>query len=473
MQTASEHAYDVTRHNVRMLCTEVAWAGIPGGVLASFLSIFALRLGASPVEVGLLTTGPALAGIIFPLPAAWLVRRTWGKLVVVLPLFLYRMLFAALVCIAWLPAPSRVAVLVAAVGLLSVSLAFFNTAFVPLVAKVLPQDIRARVVSIRGTVAGLTSTITVLVAGKVLDIIPFPLNFQVIFAVAFVTAQLSTWLVSRVEVPAFNEDVPLRGATADRSSAAARRLPWRAPFWRFSAGAVMLLLGIYIPSALYPIVLVDKLHATNGWIGALGTAGGLCGVVFAVLWGRASMRLGNRRILVVSSIFYALVPLGASQVASLPAYIPVSLAAGGLITMVGLGLFQCLLEVTPERQQIHYVAVYSMMASCATASAPLIGTYVLSTAGMTRAFELAAACIILGSLLIALVDVHVLIRVVRRLRRVSTTPSQSATLEKTTGVALARAIPDDVTREAQPSAIEGDAGLQTVPPQGVTANTVP
>jgi len=159
-------AYETTTHNVRMLCYEAAWAGIPAGVLAGFLAIFALRLGATPFEIGLLTTGPAVAGIIFPIPAARLVSRMWGKRVVIVPLAIYRMLFAVLMCIAWLPAPSRVVVLVAAVGVLSVALAFFNTAFVPLVAKVLPQDIRARVISARSTLVGLTSTAAILIAGK-------------------------------------------------------------------------------------------------------------------------------------------------------------------------------------------------------------------------------------------------------------------------------------------------------------------
>ena len=52
----------------------------------------------------MLTTGPAVAGILFPLPAARMVNKLWGKPVVVIPLALYRMLFAFVVIIPWLPA---------------------------------------------------------------------------------------------------------------------------------------------------------------------------------------------------------------------------------------------------------------------------------------------------------------------------------------------------------------------------------
>ncbi len=407
MSDAAAPANETTRHNARLLCAEVAWAGAAGGVFVSFLSIFALRLGASPAEIGLLTTGPALAGIIFPLPAARLVKRHWGKPVIVVPLAVYRLLFAVVALVPVLPAHARVAVLVSAVGLLSVALAYFNTAFVPLFAKVLPQDIRGRVIGLRGTLAGLTSTLAVLVAGWMLELMPFPGNFSVVFGVAFICVQVSTWLISRLKIPALNEGIPAEvpppGAARRDTAETAGRLPWRAPFWRFLAGAVVLLLGIYVPAALYPLVLVDRLHAPNAWIGALGTGGGVCGVLLSLLWARGTARFGSRPLLVAICALFTLVPLGASHAASLVAYIPVALAQGGLGAVLGMGVLQSLLEVTPERQQTQYLAIYSMVANCAIASAPLLGAYVLSTAGMTWAFGLAACCTALGSMLLALI----------------------------------------------------------------------
>ena len=203
-----------TRLNVHWLSREVAWAGVSGGVVMSFLSIFALRLGASAFAVGLLTTGPALVGIVLPVPAARLVAGRWGKRIVVLPLALNRIVFAVLVCVPLAPSPVRVPLLVAAVALSSVPGVVFATGFVPLLAKVLPPEIRAHVIGVRSMVAGLTSTLTTLVVGKLLDVLPFPLNFQIVFVLCLVTAQMSTLLVSRVHVPALNETTkPVRDAT--------------------------------------------------------------------------------------------------------------------------------------------------------------------------------------------------------------------------------------------------------------------
>ncbi|HWE64043.1 MAG TPA: MFS transporter, partial [Chloroflexota bacterium] len=219
-------------------------------------------------------------------------------------------------------------------------------------------------------------------------------------------AQMSTWLVSRLRIPALNEDLraaaPSGGADRPATAGTRGRLPWQAPFWRFIGGAVVLLLGIYLPAALYPLVLVNRLHASNAWIGALGTGGGLCGVVLSLLWARGTSRFGSRPLLVAICALFTLVPLGASHAASLGAYIPVALAQGGLGAVLGMGVLQSLLEVTPERQQTHYLAIYSMVANSAVASAPLLGTALLATAGMPWAFGLAACCIALGSILLAL-----------------------------------------------------------------------
>ncbi len=392
-------ADETTRLNVRWLCREVAWAGVGGGIVVSFLSIFALRLGASATEVGLLTTGPALAGIICPLPSARIVSRRWGKRIVVLPLALNRLLYAVLVCVPMAPSSMQVPLLVAAVTLASVPGALFTTAFVPLLAKVLPTEIRAHVVGVRSTLSGLTSTLTVLVVGKFLDVLRFPLNFQIAFIVGLITTQMSTALISRITVPALNETpaaAPRSAGAWSRANPEARQE--RAAFWRFTVGAFVFNLGIFVPSALYPIVQVDKLHASNGWIGAIATAGGLAGVICSSLAARAVTRYGNRMVLVVSGLAYSAMPIGAALAPSVMVYMFVAAAMGGLGAFIGISLFQCLLDAAPVSRQTHYTATYSMVVNGAVAGGPLLGTFLLGLSGLTLAFAVGAALIFLGSL---------------------------------------------------------------------------
>ena len=293
---------------------------------------------------------------------------------------------------------------------MSIALAFFNTAFVPLLAKVLPLEVRARTIAARGIRAGITSTLAVLVAGKILDLLPFPFNFQAIFALAFVTAQMSTILVARVHIPPLLDDPPPppKPLTADLVGPPPMVIPLRsAAFWRHTLAAVIFILGIYLPIALYPILLVDRLHATNGWIGALAMAGGLAAVGLSSLWGRACARYrqpsgaGGQRSGLRSGA------AGASLAPNLLTYAPVAVAQVGLLAIVGQGLLQCLYDVLPARRHTHYLAMYSVVANCAVAGAPpLPAPSLLGALGMPTTFRLGAGCVLLGSILLGLAVRH-------------------------------------------------------------------
>jgi hypothetical protein len=59
----------VESRNIRSLYAETAWFGILSGLTATFVSVFALRLGASTEQVGLLTALPALVNVVWPIKA--------------------------------------------------------------------------------------------------------------------------------------------------------------------------------------------------------------------------------------------------------------------------------------------------------------------------------------------------------------------------------------------------------------------
>src|SRR5690606_19927953 len=63
------------RSNPLNLYRDIAWYGVLSGVTLTFNSIFALRLGASNLMVGLLTSLPALINVLFQIPAARLIER--------------------------------------------------------------------------------------------------------------------------------------------------------------------------------------------------------------------------------------------------------------------------------------------------------------------------------------------------------------------------------------------------------------
>src|SRR5262245_13548323 len=64
----------VTERNVRNVLIDGIGVGLVQGV-ATFLSVFLVRLGATPFLVGLLTSMPALTGMILALPVGRMLER--------------------------------------------------------------------------------------------------------------------------------------------------------------------------------------------------------------------------------------------------------------------------------------------------------------------------------------------------------------------------------------------------------------
>src|SRR5450759_3481651 len=59
---------------------DMAWFGILNGSTLSFISIYAARIGATTAQIGLISAAPAVANLLFALPAGkWLSQRPVGK----------------------------------------------------------------------------------------------------------------------------------------------------------------------------------------------------------------------------------------------------------------------------------------------------------------------------------------------------------------------------------------------------------
>ncbi len=54
----------ITRSNIRHLYADIFWFGILGGSALAFLNVYAARLGATAMQIGLLTAGPAIVNLL-------------------------------------------------------------------------------------------------------------------------------------------------------------------------------------------------------------------------------------------------------------------------------------------------------------------------------------------------------------------------------------------------------------------------
>ncbi len=141
------------------LYADIAWYGALVGSSLAFLSVYAARLGASPLEIGLLTAGPALVNLTLSLPfGRWLEGRSLVGATYRTSL-LHRLAYPIMVALPWaFPSQLQVQALVALTLLMSIAGSLLGF----LGAAAFARAIQSQLFQVRG-VDPLTVAVTFLV----------------------------------------------------------------------------------------------------------------------------------------------------------------------------------------------------------------------------------------------------------------------------------------------------------------------
>ena len=362
-----------TERNLRYLVSEIFWAAIALGCY-SFTTAYLIRLGGSNLMVSLLTSAAALVNALTAIPFAMFLQRKarrWPW--VVASLSIYRLGQIGLILVPFLPA-FRAEAIVLLLLVINIPVSLFNVGWLPMFADVVPLERRARLLSRRNLTLGVTMMVTTFVMGRWLDAAPFPLNYQLMFALAVAMSTISTIHVSRMVVPDSTPPAP-----GPRPSLGALRelLGQQRPFVNITANTLVFNIALWMATPLQPIYFVRELGASDGWLGvwlALTSGGALIG---NLVWPRLMDRHGFGWVLVraaaLSAAYYFLIGL----VPNLTLILLFALMFGAIQPGVDVSHFNILLEVCPPAQRALYLGVFTTVMNlgfflATLACAPLI-----------------------------------------------------------------------------------------------------
>jgi len=390
----------VEEQNIWNLYMEVAWYGVLSGIATTFVSVFAVRLGASNTAMGFLTSLPALVNVLWLIPSARLIERQRRQMTIVVWAGFFQRFGYFL--IALLPFfTHRVETLIALVTLITFPAATSGLSFTSMMADVVPPEKRAYVVSIRNVLMSSVSMATVLIGGRLLDLLPFPLNYQFLFSAGFLASLVSLRYLRRVQAP----DVVVQHRTRAPALPLLRlrrfvgELLDRRDFVRFALSAFIFHWGFYLPTALYPLYRVRVLGASDSWIGLLAMAQSATTVFTYFLWGRVAARRGNRFVLWISSLGMVLFPVLTGLSPRVEFLLPVSVIGGVFGAGFNLSLFNTMLEVCPQERRPSYVAIHTTMINVAAFLGPLLGVSLANALSIRSALFIAGLGRLLGALL--------------------------------------------------------------------------
>ena len=402
--TASRPKPSTELHNYLMMRGDSIAMGIISSV-GPFLPVFIVRLGGSAFEVSLLTAIPAVSGFLLALPVGQFLQ---GKPRIV-PWYSGSRMVAhlsyAVAAVVVLVAPREVVVpaLLVVWAIAAVPSTIGMVAFPIVMDGAAGARGRYELMSRRWAIMGLTTAITVALIGQLLDRLPFPANYQIIF-VGFSIAGLISFRFSRqFRVP---EHAPQPRETAGRRFGRLREMIQtvraQPAFLRYSVRQLVYVVGTRFAVPLIPLYYVREVGATDAWIGIIATCQALALLIGYQLWRRLSVAHGGTLVLLVTLFVSALYPAALSLVDDLIVVAALGAIAAVFSAGVDLALFDELMKRIPRPYGVTFTSIDTALVNAASIAAPLLGATLAVILGIETALQIASLIGLLGAVLFAL-----------------------------------------------------------------------
>lgn len=407
---SSAYIPDQYRSIFSFLYWDVAWFAITAGSSLAFLSIYAARLGATPLQLGMLNAGPAAVALLFTLPVGhWLQHHHIGR-AVFWAAFLGRINMLLWVFIPiLLPEDIQVQTFILIVLVMSVPGTALMVGFNALYAAAVPMEFRGHVAGYRNAIMSLIYIITSLSCGFILSRTPIEVGYPIVFAVGFVGAMLSTlqlWKLRHTSTTTITEPQKIRGLIGDQARPADVRMSGmamranvglraftrgknllraevlRGSYGRILAGLFAFHFAQFLPIPIMPLFWVDELHFTDGEIGAGTAIFHLFVLLGSLHMARSSKRWLNRDMSAVGALVLSLFPLMTVFTPNFFVFAVTNVIGGIGWAIVAGALGNYLLENVPETNRPPYLAWYNLALNAAILVGSLGGSFMGERLGL-------------------------------------------------------------------------------------------
>jgi MFS-type transporter involved in bile tolerance (Atg22 family) len=291
--------------------------------------------------------------------------------------------------------------IVAIWALASAASAFANVSFTAAMAEAVPTHRRAGVISLRYAIHAVITAATLPITGRILDTMPFPLGYQVVFLFSFVAAMLSAWVYGLVSIPdqVVAPQPAASGNALKRLQAAARSFTTEGRFTAYLIASAVFRIGLNLPAALFSIFWVNELQLADGSIAVVNMVSSVSSVIGYFYWGRMAKRRGHGPVLWASGLGLATYPVLTAAAGSLGPVLVAAAAAGWFSAGINLAFFNVLLAVAPEDRRSSFVAMDALVANSIAFIGPLLGSVLTDLMGIRQALLLSGAFRLAGGVL--------------------------------------------------------------------------
>ncbi len=330
------------------------WASLTTG---SVMTGLALLLGATPVQISLLSGIPTLANLFQIVVPLWAERLPSRKLYIAITAGTHRVLLCLSVLTIFLPPEIRTYAFLGTLTASFICASISATPWQTWMSDMVPEDIRGRYFARRNAIINITYMVAAPIGGKVLDLFPGPNGFLILYGFGLIFTFFNITALSLQYEPPYQ-------STQQKPQKLIKtyRLAFRnQKFFLTLMFFVIWTFARTIADPFYNVYMIQNLKISYFHIKIFETISFFMLVLSSLMWGYLVNKFGNKKIAKTCASLFVLTPiiwLFTSQENYTILYFNFALA-GFLGAGMNLASFNLLLGSSPRRNKSVYLSLWA------------------------------------------------------------------------------------------------------------------
>ncbi|MCX6059386.1 MAG: MFS transporter [Chloroflexi bacterium] len=392
---------EIQKHNFRYVQIDAVGVSI-SNVAAPFLPVFLTRLGASNFQVGLLTSMPGITGFVL----AIIVGRFLQTRSNIIPWYsLSRLLVISCFALTGLLTSilSKEYTVIATLAIWAFATlpqTALAVAFSVVMNTVAGPEGRYALLSRRWAIFGLTSVVMTFFVTRIIDLVAFPRNYQMMFLGLSAGGLISYYFSNQIKLPIQTPPVLAPSKSVFDSARNYFSLIRGAPaFTSFATKKFVYLSAMTLSQPIMPLFLVREVKATDSQIGMITMAMTTVMLAGYFIWPWSSRKYGGRFVLLATTFGMIFYPALTAATPQIPLIILYAAIAGLFQSGLDLVFFDELMKTVPPEYGATFVSLAQSMQYLSAIVAPLVGTLLADSIGLGGALWISAGLRLVGFLL--------------------------------------------------------------------------
>jgi len=388
------------RANFKHLYLDIAWFGVLSGSVINFLSIYATRIGATGLQIGLIGAMSAIVNLFLAIPAGrWLTKRHTGRAIFWSSVF-YRIGFIFLI---FLPSifnnAGQVTAIIMLTFFMAIPLTPLGVGFNALFAEAVPDRFRAHVAGTRNIMLAITYILTSLISGYILEKVSFPIGYQIVFGIGAFGAAMSSYHLFFIrplqdETPALQttpQPAPTKQAVSPRSIYSTLRIDiLSTPFKKVLLALLAFHFAHNLTTPIYPLYNVRILQLNDNNIGISQALYYLTMLIGSMQLRNIVHRLGHKKVTGIGVIGMSLYPLLLAFTHEVWQFYAIALIGGFMWAWTNGAYANYMLERIPPDDRPSHLAWYTIILNIAILGGSMGGSAIATSIGLFSALILFA-----------------------------------------------------------------------------------